>query len=586
MTTNAGGMAASPREGAGPRYRCFLSYRHGDNKQPGRQWASWLHHAIETYEVPADLVGTRNERGEEIPPRIFPVFRDEEELPADADLSGPIVRALEESGHLVVLCSPGAAASRFVADEITRFKAMGRSDRVLAAIVSGEPNASTDAGKQAGGTPAARECFPLPLRREVAPDGTVTGRPAEPIAADFRLEDGEEGWTSPEAYRQALRAAGVSAGEARRKVEAYAGRLGLMKLKVIAGILALPLGVLTKRDQAYQLEQARRRARVLRGWLAAMGVLLIAAVAAGTIAWRARQTAQRQRGAAEEARAAAEESARQKKRDSDLLTANIVLLAQHSLMQKEDPVLRAMAVDFLANTRGVFLPAYDPASFQKSADAASLCRLISESQLLGDGELGVRAMKGLPLTPAQRKAAETAMIYTTAASEIYSRMLARADLDEQLKTIHHPRGHLEMLALEGQLNRGTVLFHLGEHRAAAEQLETFLAKMEAFSPPGEMAAGRHGDLFEACSVLAFAYRLAGEKDRALRAAGRALDHGSMMVRCNADQSPRLAMRYATFNYLKLLEPSRQAAMAAHLEEAGLTGDRVREIEADLDRVGR
>ena len=84
-------------------YWCFLSYRHSDNKEQGRQWATWLHQALETYEVPEDLVGTRNERGDEIPSRIYPVFRDEEELPADAELSAPITRALKASKFMVVL---------------------------------------------------------------------------------------------------------------------------------------------------------------------------------------------------------------------------------------------------------------------------------------------------------------------------------------------------------------------------------------------------------------------------------------------------------------------------------------------------
>lgn len=69
----------------------------------------------------------------EIPARIFPVFRDEAELPVHADLSRPILRALHNSRYLAALCSPGAVASRFVADEITRFKAMGNSDRLIAA---------------------------------------------------------------------------------------------------------------------------------------------------------------------------------------------------------------------------------------------------------------------------------------------------------------------------------------------------------------------------------------------------------------------------------------------------------------------
>lgn len=79
------------------KFWCFISYRHADNREVGRQWATWLHQKIETYEVPEDLVGIPNEAGEPIPERIFPVFRDEEELPVAADLSSPIYRALDNS---------------------------------------------------------------------------------------------------------------------------------------------------------------------------------------------------------------------------------------------------------------------------------------------------------------------------------------------------------------------------------------------------------------------------------------------------------------------------------------------------------
>lgn len=27
-------------------YAFFISYRHADNKDPARQWASWLHHSL------------------------------------------------------------------------------------------------------------------------------------------------------------------------------------------------------------------------------------------------------------------------------------------------------------------------------------------------------------------------------------------------------------------------------------------------------------------------------------------------------------------------------------------------------------
>lgn len=267
-------------------YWCFISYRHADNKEPGRQWATWLHQALETYEVPADLVGTRNERGDLIPERIFPVFRDEEELPADARLSTPIEAALRRSRFLVVLCSPQAVRSRFVADEVMRFKQLGKQDHLLAAILEGTPT---------GGADPERECFPEPLRFALGEDGQLSGQEAEPIAADFRLPDGSPGWTSPKAYRDALKLAGVPEAEASVRVAGYAKQQNLMLLKIVAGVLGVPLGVLTKRDKAYQLEKQRQRAKVLRRWLAAVSLLAVVAAVSGIVALRNAREAAAQR---------------------------------------------------------------------------------------------------------------------------------------------------------------------------------------------------------------------------------------------------------------------------------------------------
>src|SRR5262245_15222242 len=85
--TSVPAPGAAPQARASREYAAFISYRHADNRDEGRQWASWLHHALETYEVPADIAATHNDRGERIPERLYPVFRDEEELPADAHLS-------------------------------------------------------------------------------------------------------------------------------------------------------------------------------------------------------------------------------------------------------------------------------------------------------------------------------------------------------------------------------------------------------------------------------------------------------------------------------------------------------------------
>jgi len=63
---------------------------------------------VGNYEIPSDLAGTTNSSGRVIPASLYPVFRDEEELPADADLTSNIRQALENSALLVVICSPGA----------------------------------------------------------------------------------------------------------------------------------------------------------------------------------------------------------------------------------------------------------------------------------------------------------------------------------------------------------------------------------------------------------------------------------------------------------------------------------------------
>ena len=170
------------------RYAMFISYRHADNLEMGRKWATWLHETVENYEIPIDLIGKTNLRGETVPASLYPVFRDEEELPADADLSTNIRRALENSGLLVVLCSPRAVQSRFVADEIRYFKELGKSGRILALMIDGEPNASDDPEKLVR-LGADAECFPEPLRFGVPDDvgGTIDwSARTEPIAADCR----------------------------------------------------------------------------------------------------------------------------------------------------------------------------------------------------------------------------------------------------------------------------------------------------------------------------------------------------------------------------------------------------------------
>ena len=265
------------------KYQAFISYRHADNKQQGRQWATWLHQAIETYEVPIDLIGTTNKQGIDIPARIYPVFRDEEELPADANLGTAIVNALDDTHLLIVLCSPRAVQSAYVADEIEYFKKLGRADKVIAVMIDGEPYVSWDEDKLKSGFKIEDECFPIPLQFEYDQNGKRTNQHAEPLAADFRINNNskpEQGWTSIEAYRQHLNSTiNITSKETQSYLDTYQKQQNLMLLKIIAGILGVPLGDLTQRDKAYQLDKAKQKAKVLKRWLTA--IFLLALIASG-----------------------------------------------------------------------------------------------------------------------------------------------------------------------------------------------------------------------------------------------------------------------------------------------------------------
>ncbi len=321
-------------------YYAFISYRHADNKQPGRQWATWLHQAIETYEVPADLVGTKNERGEIIPERIFPIFRDEEELPIDANLGNAIQRALDGTNLLIVLCSPRAVESQYVADEIDYFKSLGRSNRILAAIIDGEPNTSIDSSKESLGFKASDECFPSPIQWEYDEQHKPTDTRAEPLAADFRINingKAHQGWTNAQAVNQYLKQQNLDKSTASKIASQYKEQQHLMLLKIIAGILGVPLGQLTKRDKEYQLEQARLKTKKLRQWLFAVALLAVLAVGAGIVAYFQKEQADQQKQVAEEQRGIAElnEAKAVEQRDQALLNQSRFLLEQARLANNE-----------------------------------------------------------------------------------------------------------------------------------------------------------------------------------------------------------------------------------------------------------
>ena len=215
------------------RYKAFISYSHADER-----WARWFHRRLEHYRIPRKLVGQVTAVGA-IPKRLQPVFRDREELSSAADLSSEVKQALRDSGALVVICSPAAAASRWVEEEIREFQRLGRGDRIFAVIVDGDPQGRDGA-----------QCFPPAMRH--AEDGTAI----EPLAADARK------WAD--------------------------GRL-LALLKLVAGVLGIPLDSLRRRD----LQQRQRK------WvLTTVAAVLVALVT--TLAVTTRISAQKSRASAEQ----------------------------------------------------------------------------------------------------------------------------------------------------------------------------------------------------------------------------------------------------------------------------------------------
>ena len=237
-----------------PRYAAFISYSHAD-----ADVARWLHRALETYRFPRGLVGMPTPVGP-VARRLAPIFRDREELPAAADLGDRLREALREARHLLVICSPRAARSPWVNEEIRFFKAHHGGERVLALIAAGEPGH------------AEEECFPAALRFRLDAAGQLSDAPAEPLAADIR--PGKDG---------------------RR----------LARLKLLAGLSGLPLDQLARRDVA------RRQQRLV--WLAA-AASLVAVITAGLAIY-----ANQQRVAADRARLLAEQQRRTAEASLDFL---------------------------------------------------------------------------------------------------------------------------------------------------------------------------------------------------------------------------------------------------------------------------
>lgn len=217
------------------RYAAFVSYSSAD-RRAGEQ----LQKALEAYAVPASLRGQDFGRGP-VPGRIAPVFRDRWDADASADLGATLRTALHASAALIVLCSPAAARSQWVNEEIREFRraAGGTAAFVLPVLLDGLPERFDDDAQRDGAFPPALfERWDEASRRWLADD-------REPLAPDLRIEgDG----------------------------------LRFAVMKLVAALTGVPLTLLTQRQA-----EAERRERNRARWLA--GTMFVLALGAALGAW-------------------------------------------------------------------------------------------------------------------------------------------------------------------------------------------------------------------------------------------------------------------------------------------------------------
>ncbi len=110
--------------------KAFISYRHAPRDM---MIAKLLQRRLEEYRIPREIAVARGMN------RVGRIFRDQTDLGAQPNLSEELRKELEESEFLIVICSPGAARSRWVLEEVAYFLKCHGAERIIPVLSEGEP---------------------------------------------------------------------------------------------------------------------------------------------------------------------------------------------------------------------------------------------------------------------------------------------------------------------------------------------------------------------------------------------------------------------------------------------------------------
>ena len=230
LTTSRGSAAAEPVS-AGVLHDAFISYSRSD-----RDFAAALEARLERYRPPPDLGR---------PTRHLEIFRDEQDF-TGADYTTAVERHLLASRKLIVVCSPAARASAYVAQEIRMFAAAKGSEHIITLLLRGIPN-----NEQTGSDD-----------RELAFPDALCEVMSMPLAATFR------GWTAGRPLHR--------------------GQFEGAWLTLLANLLDVPRSEVEQRERKRQSASRRR-------WGSATAAILVALTALTVWALLSRNEAIRQR---------------------------------------------------------------------------------------------------------------------------------------------------------------------------------------------------------------------------------------------------------------------------------------------------